>query len=509
MACRHFLLVGLLVASLLPIAAADSPPVRVGDWWRVEFEEFGGDIGHEFVYAVADVRDGIATIGVAVQDVGAAPFAMPLFPVGRVDLSTLGFLAAGSDFQPTMEAPAVGAAWRTEWAGIPLRATVAAIAEDGTLITFRHEDGSDHGRIRVDATGWIREHRIDGFATARVVDRGRSADCHLYVPTHTRIVPWTDWGISAQPTLHTGHLQVEDDFDHLAVLVMAHAPNPGDVARLTIVGPSLEIMEASADFTTGATHTIRHYWSSSPRGLWHVARTTAGEGDVGVFAVGVRHIMTGPGTADACSMPVGEDEGGPVVFTGAVVPIASAFDFRLLAVAAVGAGALFILALRRGLFVALFVKLAPDQVENQRVRSLLLEIVRAQPGLTTQRLRQEAGIAWGAATYHLQVLQRNGKIAATNWGRHRHWFDPQRHSASDRAWMTALAHEPARRILDAMRERPGPRQKDLAASVSLHRATVGYHIEKLEGLGLLERRVDQGAVRYFFKGNARPIQDGA
>ena len=40
--------------------------------------------------------------------------------------------------------------------------------------------------------------------------------------------------------------------------------------------------------------------------------------------------------------------------------------------------------------------------------------------------------------------------------------------------------------------------------MNLHRATVSSHIEKLEALGLLERRSEHGEVRYFFTTNARP-----
>jgi predicted transcriptional regulator len=494
---RAILLVGFVVLSMFAVdanaIAADG--LRVGDWWRVSYEDLQGGGVSEFVYAVSETDGQTAAFGVASSSLDATPFALPMFPVGNVDVATLTFLAAGSSFQPTPADAHAGATWTTEWAGIPIIATIEQADASGTRVEFAHHDGTRHGRIRLDAEGMFREHTIDGVAAARVVAHGRGADCRLYVPTETRMLPFVDYGASA-PHARNTHVTFDEAYENLAMLLVAHAPQSGDVARLTITGTGGEVIDVAADPTTGTSHQVRSWFSSMPDGLWHATEAVSGNGHVSVFSVGVNYLTRDGGEGAACLGPE-SDGASPVLLAGsAAVPVSTSGLAGLFA-AGIAAVGLIVLLVRRGTFVALFVKLHPDQVESQRVRSTLMQIVRTQPGLTTQELRREAGIAWGSVVYHLQVLERNRKVVATSWGRHRHWFDPQGHASTERAWLAASAHAPARKILGVVGRCPGVRQKELAAEVHLHRATVGFHILKLEALGIVERRDDAGDVRYF------------
>jgi DNA-binding transcriptional ArsR family regulator len=128
----------------------------------------------------------------------------------------------------------------------------------------------------------------------------------------------------------------------------------------------------------------------------------------------------------------------------------------------------------------LYAKIKREEVLDNRVRYLLHGHIIDNPGLHFNALLREFGLSTGLATYHLDVLEREGFIRSVRDGTLRRFYAHDVKVPRDRR-LTPV--ELADAIRDIIVHRPGVSQKEIIQELGLPRRAVGYHLQELVRAG--------------------------
>lgn len=124
-------------------------------------------------------------------------------------------------------------------------------------------------------------------------------------------------------------------------------------------------------------------------------------------------------------------------------------------------------------------------MENEnRVR--LLRLIQARPGLGVRDAGRRAGIAMGATAYHVEYLEREGKISTTRYqGRRLLWPYPKAPSGTELAKRVLLEDAGLYAVYMVVRGLGPIAQGGVLASLEGPRTTIQHRLDRLVRGGLL------------------------
>jgi predicted transcriptional regulator len=113
-------------------------------------------------------------------------------------------------------------------------------------------------------------------------------------------------------------------------------------------------------------------------------------------------------------------------------------------------------------------------------RARLYECVLRQPGITIQDAAEAARVARTTATYHLQVLVREGLLVARSGRKTVHYFPRGTELSAERqAQLQVLASERTRAVAELLAKHPGTPRSEIANALGITIATVNWHLRPL------------------------------
>ncbi|WP_457754655.1 winged helix-turn-helix transcriptional regulator [Thermococcus sp.] len=130
-------------------------------------------------------------------------------------------------------------------------------------------------------------------------------------------------------------------------------------------------------------------------------------------------------------------------------------------------------------------------------REEILKYIYKNPGITFRRLAEELGIGIGNLQYHLYQLEKENKIVSKKLGGKRYIF-PKEFEKEYEPLLIAISNETQRKILLLLAERE-MNQRKIAEKLRLTQATINYHMNVLNKLGLIDRRKQGRNVVYSLK----------
>ncbi len=136
-----------------------------------------------------------------------------------------------------------------------------------------------------------------------------------------------------------------------------------------------------------------------------------------------------------------------------------------------------------------------DDLLRQPTRKRIYEVVERHPGASARDIQRIAGLAWGETAYHLDQLTRSGALRRERGGRRDYYFRPDM-TWEDRRLLRALRSETQRRLLLALKDRPGRTIAQLTAECDLSLSTTAFHLRGLVGSGLVEGVRDGNSRSY-------------
>ena len=135
-----------------------------------------------------------------------------------------------------------------------------------------------------------------------------------------------------------------------------------------------------------------------------------------------------------------------------------------------------------------------EALENQ-VRERVFALIKAEPGIHASDLAAKAGVSWGTATYHLDVLSQCGMIVAHKDGRYRRYF--ANGCPGDKDVQSILRNARSAAVRDLVALRPGLSQRDLSEAAGMSPQALHWHLVRLERAGLVRREREGRIVRHF------------
>lgn len=147
----------------------------------------------------------------------------------------------------------------------------------------------------------------------------------------------------------------------------------------------------------------------------------------------------------------------------------------------------------------LYARVPKEDTLQHKGRELLYELIKGEPGISTNKLAKDVPFGWSTLTYHLRVLERNEAIVSVRDGRYKRFFDRRsgRYSNGRKFILAVLKNDATLQIARRIRDAPGASQKDVAGQFQLSPSSVHWHVQRLLEAGLVQKVRDAHNVRYY------------
>lgn len=134
--------------------------------------------------------------------------------------------------------------------------------------------------------------------------------------------------------------------------------------------------------------------------------------------------------------------------------------------------------------------------ESNSNTSKVLQHIEENPGCHLRQIKRDLVLSMGTTQYHLNLLEKQGKISSERHNLHRYYFPIGLFEQKERHILRILNQETAREILMIILEKKNPTQTDIANWVEISSASVNWHIKRLTELGLILEIRDGKFKRY-------------
>jgi predicted transcriptional regulator len=126
----------------------------------------------------------------------------------------------------------------------------------------------------------------------------------------------------------------------------------------------------------------------------------------------------------------------------------------------------------------------------------VLQYIQENPGCHLRQVKRDLILAMGTIQYHLNLLEKQGKISSERHNLHKYYFPIGLFEQNERDILKILNQETAREILLIILEKKNPTQTDIASIIKISSASVNWHIKRLIELGLILEQKDGKFKRY-------------
>lgn len=128
----------------------------------------------------------------------------------------------------------------------------------------------------------------------------------------------------------------------------------------------------------------------------------------------------------------------------------------------------------------------------------ILVHIQENPGSHLRQIKREVDLAMGTVQYHLNLLEKQGKILSEKQNFHKYYFPVGLFEKNEKSILQILNQETAREILLLILEKKNPTQTDIVNFMQLSSPSINWHIKRLLDLGLIVENKDGKFKRYTF-----------
>ena len=133
------------------------------------------------------------------------------------------------------------------------------------------------------------------------------------------------------------------------------------------------------------------------------------------------------------------------------------------------------------LFLPLYTRLHREELLDNETRGMIRGCIVSDPGIHYNEIQRRCNLGNGKAAYHLHALEREGFIRSRNDGRLKRFYPAEMKPEEAPPRLGRLE----RIIFDAVREREGRSQREIAGALDVPYPTVSRYINKMASEGVL------------------------
>jgi predicted transcriptional regulator len=126
----------------------------------------------------------------------------------------------------------------------------------------------------------------------------------------------------------------------------------------------------------------------------------------------------------------------------------------------------------------------------------ILQFIQHNPGCHLRKIKEAINISMGTAQYHLEKLEKSGKVVSTRHGLYKHYFPAGIFKENEKEILKVLGQETAREILMFIIEEQAPTQTEIANRIGISPASVNWYIRRFIDIMLIIEIKDGKYKRY-------------
>lgn len=144
--------------------------------------------------------------------------------------------------------------------------------------------------------------------------------------------------------------------------------------------------------------------------------------------------------------------------------------------------------------IAFYSKIRKDRIMDHETRQKIVDYLRDHPGAHYSAVMKDLDLAHGVLTHHLNILETQEIIFSKQDRQYRRFY------LDGMASQGPMLEGTQKRVMDAIRRKPGSSQAEIARYLDMGRMMVSYHVGELENLGMV-RKIKEGRENRIYPGS--------
>jgi predicted transcriptional regulator len=138
-------------------------------------------------------------------------------------------------------------------------------------------------------------------------------------------------------------------------------------------------------------------------------------------------------------------------------------------------------------------------------RDRILQFIKDKPGCHLRQIRKDMKISMGSTQYHLNLLEKAGKITSARTGMYRYYFPIGIFHNNEKNLLQILNQEMSREILMFIIEKKNPTHSDIVEKVDISSSALSWHISRLADYQIIKVIRDGKFKRYEMATNPKHL----
>jgi len=135
----------------------------------------------------------------------------------------------------------------------------------------------------------------------------------------------------------------------------------------------------------------------------------------------------------------------------------------------------------------------------------IYRFIGENPGCHLRKIKKELDLAMGTVQYHLDKLEKAGRIASQRQGLHKYYFVVGAFEENEKQLLEVLGNETAREILMFVIEQRHPSQIEISKYIGISSASVSWQIRRLLDYGIIDEIKEGKFKRYKLHGDSKQV----
>ncbi len=137
----------------------------------------------------------------------------------------------------------------------------------------------------------------------------------------------------------------------------------------------------------------------------------------------------------------------------------------------------------------------------------ILRFIEENPSCHLRKIKKDLDLAMGTVQYHLNKLEKAGRITSHRQGFHKYYFMVGAFEENEKQLLEVLSNETAREILMFIIEQKyPPSQSEISRHVGISSPSVSWQIKRLQDYKVIDDEIKEGRFkRYKLHGDSKQV----
>jgi predicted transcriptional regulator len=135
----------------------------------------------------------------------------------------------------------------------------------------------------------------------------------------------------------------------------------------------------------------------------------------------------------------------------------------------------------------------------------IFRFIQENPSCHLRKIKKELDLAMGTVQYHLDKLEKGGRITSQRQGLHKYYFVVGAFEENEKQLLEVLSNETAREILMFIIEQKYPSQSEISKHMRISSPSVSWQIKRLQDYRVIDEIKEGKFKRYKLHGDSNQV----